>query len=108
MVWVCIIAPLNGSSVGKSHFFMSHDLKSCNSQSQTFYEPGDEAAVKFHIPPPKFNSSPLKNDDWKTILSYWEGNFSGAMLNFGRVRVLEDDCRFERVRFQLDLMLVVG
>ena len=25
------------------------------------------------IPPPrKFNSSPLKNDAWKTILSYWE------------------------------------
>ena len=22
---------------------------------------------------------------WKTILSYWEGNFSGAMLNFWRV-----------------------
>ena len=36
--------------------------------------------------PPKFNSSPLKNGGWKTIrLSYWEGNFSGAMLNFGRV-----------------------
>ena len=27
---------------------------------------------------PKFNSSPLKMDGWKTILSYWEGNFSGA------------------------------
>ena len=37
------------------------------------------------ITPPKFNSSPLKNGGWKTILSYWEGNFSGAMLNFGRV-----------------------
>ena len=35
--------------------------------------------------PPKFNSSPLKNDGWKMILSYWEGNFSGAMLNFGKV-----------------------
>ena len=29
--------------------------------------------------PPKFNSSPLKNGGWKTILSYWEGNLSGAM-----------------------------
>ena len=29
-------------------------------------------------PKDKFNSSPLKNDGWKTILSYWEGNFSGA------------------------------
>ncbi len=37
--------------------------------------------------PPKFNSSPLKNGGWKTILSYWEGNFSGAMLNFVRVHV---------------------
>ena len=35
--------------------------------------------------PPKFNSSPLKNGGWKTSLSYWEGNFSGAMLNFGKV-----------------------
>ena len=32
---------------------------------------------------PKFNSSPLKNDGWKTILSFWDGKFSGAMLNFG-------------------------
>ena len=31
-----------------------------------------------HITPPKFNSSPLKNGGWKTSLSYWEGNFSGA------------------------------
>ena len=30
-------------------------------------------------------SLPLKNGGWKTILSYWEGNFSGDMLNFGRV-----------------------
>ena len=30
-------------------------------------------------------SFPLKNDGWKTILSCSEGNFSGAMLNFGRV-----------------------
>ena len=37
----------------------------------------------FHqIHPPKFNSSPLKNGGWKTILSYWESNLSGAMLNF--------------------------
>ena len=27
---------------------------------------------------PKFNSSHLKNDGWKTILSFWEGDFSGA------------------------------
>ena len=23
------------------------------------------------VAPPKFNSSPLKNDGWKTILSFW-------------------------------------
>ena len=28
-------------------------------------------------------SLPLKNDVWKTILSFWEGLFSGTMLNFG-------------------------
>ena len=27
---------------------------------------------------PKFNSSPLKNDAWKTSLSFWDGIFSGA------------------------------
>ncbi len=37
--------------------------------------------------PAKFNSSPLKNGGWKTILSYLEGNLSGAMLNFGRVHL---------------------
>lgn len=29
-----------------------------------------------------FIRSPLKNDSWKTILSFWEGEFSAAMLNF--------------------------
>ena len=28
-----------------------------------------------------FNIAP-ENDGWKTILSFWEGNFSGVMLNF--------------------------
>ena len=27
---------------------------------------------------PRSLTWPLKNGDWKTILSYWEGNFSGA------------------------------
>ena len=34
----------------------------------------------------KFNSSPLKTDGWKTILSFWDGkqnHFSGAMSNSG-------------------------
>ena len=30
-------------------------------------------------------SLPLKNGGWETILSFWEGNFSGAMLVLGRV-----------------------
>ena len=34
---------------------------------------------------PKFNSSPLKNDVWKTSLSFWDGLFSGATLVSGRV-----------------------
>ena len=34
------------------------------------------------ITPPKFNSSPLKNDDQKTTKSLWDGNFSGAMFHF--------------------------
>ena len=34
--------------------------------------------TKNYVTPPKFNSSPLKNCGWKTILSYWEDNFSGA------------------------------
>ena len=28
--------------------------------------------------PPKFNSSPLKNDAWKMILSFWNCLFFGA------------------------------
>ena len=39
----------------------------------------------FDTPPKFYSSFPLKNGGWKTILSYLEGNFSGAMLNFGRV-----------------------
>ena len=34
------------------------------------------------IYPHETNKSPLKHDGWKTILSFGEGNFSGAMLNF--------------------------
>ena len=31
---------------------------------------------------PKFNSSPRKIDGWKTSLSFWDGKFSGSILNF--------------------------
>ena len=35
---------------------------------------------------PETNSSPLKMDGWNTtVVSFWDGLFSGAMLNFGRV-----------------------
>ncbi len=42
------------------------------------------------VHPPKFNSefTPESHGGWKTILSYWEGHFSGAMLHFGRVSAL--------------------
>ena len=39
---------------------------------------------------PETNSSPLKMDGWKTIVSYWGGLFSGAMLVSGRVMALRD------------------
>ena len=44
------------------------------------------------IPSQKTNSSHLKMDGWKTILSFWEGNFSGAMLVFreGRCFLLKN------------------
>ena len=34
---------------------------------------------------PQTNSSHLKMDGWNTILSFWDGLFSGAMLVSGRV-----------------------
>jgi len=36
---------------------------------------------------PKFNSTSLKNDGWKTILSYWVTVFFQGLLNFGRVSI---------------------
>ena len=42
--------------------------------------------TKKQITLPETNSSHLKMDGWKTILSHWESNFSGAMLNFRWVR----------------------
>ena len=36
---------------------------------------------------PETNSSPLKMDGWKTRPSFWDGNFSGAMLVSGSVDV---------------------
>ena len=46
---------------------------------------GSEILVHVWVTPLKFNSSPPKKGGWKTILSNWEGNFSGAMSNFGGI-----------------------
>ena len=40
-----------------------------------------------YFTPWKFNSSPLKNGWVGRLLSFWDGIFSGAMLNFRRVHV---------------------
>ena len=37
------------------------------------------------VPSLKLTCSHLKMDDWKTIVSFWDGNFSGAMLVSGSV-----------------------
>ena len=45
--------------------------------------------TKTYPPPPKSLTWNLKNCGWKTILSYWEGNFSGGeLLNFRGVSFL--------------------
>ena len=33
----------------------------------------------------KFSSSPLKNDGWRRLVFFWDGNSSGAILNSGVV-----------------------
>ena len=42
---------------------------------------------KFHTTPRKFKIAPEKWW-WEDYFSYWAGNFSGAMLNFGRIVIL--------------------
>ena len=49
----------------------------------------------FQTTPPKFNSSPRKNDIGR-LLSIWDGLFSGAMLNFQGVQVHSRTPVFER------------
>ena len=46
-----------------------------------------EVGLFWEVTPPEFNSSPLKKDAWKTILSYWVSvTFQGLLLlNFGGV-----------------------
>ncbi len=44
-----------------------------------------------YVSPPKFNSEfTPENPGWKTILSYWEGNSSGAMSDFGGGKPLSE------------------
>ena len=38
----------------------------------------------FFVTLPKTKNSPLKMDGWNTIVSFWDGLFSGAMLVSGR------------------------
>ena len=35
------------------------------------------------VPSLELTLSPLKMDDWKTIVPFWDGRFSGAMLVSG-------------------------
>ena len=46
--------------------------------------------VVWELPSLKLTFSPLEMDGWNTILSYWGGPFSGAMLVSGRVN--RDSC----------------
>ena len=58
----------------------------CHDTSPGVFVPWKTSVTRFTPEtPPKINSSPLKNGGWKPILSYWEGNFWGTMLNFGGV-----------------------
>ena len=62
-----------------------------------------------NLPPRSLTFSPLKNDGWKTSLSSWDGDFSGAMLNFQGVTsplgVASGDClkKSTRSKFLADL-----
>ena len=51
----------------------------------SFGSPVEIGNFSHYFTPWKFNSSPLKNDGWKT--TFWDGIFSGAMLNFRRVDI---------------------
>ena len=56
------------------------------------------------IPSLKLTFSPLKMDGWKTILSFWDGLCSGAILVSGRVIIISDEImthhRFSRCSFR--------
>ena len=49
-------------------------------------EPSRSKQISNYLPSLKLTASlPLKMDGWNTILSYWNGLFSGVMLVSGRV-----------------------
>ena len=55
--------------------------KSFQSLSERNFEISPDGTTQpTNLTPPKFNSSPLKNGGWKTILSYWECNFFRGKL----------------------------
>ena len=46
----------------------------------------DAVLIEKIMETPTFNSSPLKNGGWKTVLSFWVSAYcQGFLLNFGRV-----------------------
>ena len=54
------------------------------------------ARIHFGDAFPETNSSHLKIDGWETILSFWEGLFSGARLGLGSVTLQETKQLFSK------------
>ena len=81
---ICTVSPVGlRSTLHTSQSEISGNLsKSCHHSIPKFSnflsQPHDVSRLYKRITPPKFNSSPLKNDGWNTSLSCWKGNFSGA------------------------------
>ena len=58
---------------------------------------GSSGIYLFIFTLPETNSSHPKMDGWNTIVSLWDGLFSGAMLNFGGVnQVGKKTCFFSQ------------
>ena len=68
--------------LGSSFFFEAEALKQRFPLSEFLPVPW---GVINEVTPPKFNSSPLKNDGWKTSFLLRRSIFRGELLNFGRV-----------------------
>ena len=60
---------------------------------------GHQVPGAISLPSLKLTASlPLKMDGWNTILSYWDGPFSGAMLVSGRVCFVDMNPVFKQPR----------